>query len=73
MGDLTVFFFLTLMNFIIKNTKDKLPGTSTGLMHKETHEVTFDIDRTQMTSCIVLLQVLYTKGHMKQPSTLTRK
>ena len=58
-----VSFFLKALLFTnsIKNTKDMLPGTSTGLTHKQMCEVTFDIDKTQKTSCLGLLQVLLTR------------
>ena len=46
---------------VIKDTKDKLPGTSADLMHRKMNEVTFDIDKTQRTSCLALMQVLCTR------------
>ena len=45
MGDLTIFLNNDKISFL-KEQKDKLPSASTGLMHKKTHELTFDIDKT---------------------------
>ena len=64
---ITSSFFLSALPFtsFIKNTKDKLPGASAGLMHKETHEVTFGTDKIQKTSCLALGQVLHTQRTCK--------